>query len=79
MPIKYPLTHPHTLSEVDIMTALDVDIHQGLTASIAHHRNLQFGLNAFVLKPPKSFWLVLLKQFQSPIVYLLAFAALISL
>lgn len=79
MAIKYPITLAHNFSEDAILTALEVDIHQGLSASVAHHRNLQFGLNAFVLKPPKSFWLVLLKQFQSPIVYLLAFAALISL
>jgi len=56
-----------------------VDRDRGLTASTSAHRNIQFGLNRFVLKPPKSFWLVLLKQFQSPIVYLLTFAALISL
>ena len=79
MHIKYPINNPHTLSVDEILLAFDVDKHQGLTTSKASHRNIQFGLNRFVLKPPKSFWLVLLKQFQSPIVYLLAFAAFISL
>ena len=78
MPIKYPVVHPHTFAEEEILSAMDVSLHQGLTTAKANHRNAQFGLNAFALKPPKSFWLVLLKQFQSPIVYLLAFAALIS-
>ncbi len=78
MPIKYPVNHPHTLSEDEILTAMDVHLHDGLTTTKANHRNTQFGLNAFALKPPKSFWLVLLKQFQSPIVYLLAFAAIVS-
>jgi Ca2+-transporting ATPase len=78
MPIKYPVIHPHTLSEDEILKLLDVGLDEGLTTAKANHRNTQFGLNAFALKPPKSFWLVLLKQFQSPIVYLLAFAALVS-
>jgi Ca2+-transporting ATPase len=78
MPIKYPVTLPYTLSEDEILTAMDVNLHDGLTTTKANHRNTQFGLNAFALKPPKSFWLVLLKQFQSPIVYLLAFAAIVS-
>lgn len=78
MPIKYLITLPHTLSEEEMLTAMDVNLHEGLTTAKAIHRNTQFGLNAFALKPPKSFWLVLLKQFQSPIVYLLAFAAIVS-
>lgn len=78
MPIKYPVVHPHTLTEEEILSAMDVSLHEGLTTAKANHRNARFGLNAFALKPPKSFWLVLLKQFQSPIVYLLAFAAFVS-
>jgi len=78
MHIKYPISQPHTLSEDEILAALDVHLHEGLTTTKAHHRNAQFGLNLFLQKPPKSFWWVLLKQFQSPIVYLLAFAALVS-
>ncbi len=79
MHIKYPIPNPHTLSVDEVLTAFDVDIKKGLTTSKANHRNDQFGFNSFVLKPLKSFWLVLLKQFQSPIVYLLAVAALVSL
>ena len=79
MHVKYPIINPHTLSIDDILISFSVDRDRGLTASTSAHRNIQFGLNRFVLKPPKSFWLVLLKQFQSPIVYLLTFAALISL
>lgn len=79
MHVKYPIINPHTLSIDEILISFSVDRDRGLTASTSAHRNIQFGLNRFVLKPPKSFWLVLLKQFQSPIVYLLTFAALISL
>jgi len=79
MHIKYPIPNPHTLSVDEVLSAFDVDIKKGLTTSKANHRNDQFGFNSFVLKPLKSFWLVLLKQFQSPIVYLLAVAALVSL
>lgn len=78
MSIKYPVILPHTVSEEEIIKAMDVNLLDGLTTSKANHRNTQFGLNSFTLKPPKSFWLVLLKQFQSPIVYLLAFAAAVS-
>jgi len=78
MHVKYPNPNPHTLSVDEVLTAFDVDLHQGLTTSKVNHRNMQFGLNSFAVKPPKSFWLVLLKQFQSPIVYLLAFAAIVS-
>ncbi|MBK9737581.1 MAG: cation-translocating P-type ATPase [Saprospiraceae bacterium] len=79
MHIKYPFKNPHTLSVTEVLLAFEVDKHEGLTISKSTHRNSQFGLNSFILKPPKSLWLVLLKQFQSLIVYLLAFAALVSL
>lgn len=79
MHLRYPILNTHTLSVDEVLSVFDVDKDLGLTTSKANHRNLQFGLNSFVLKPPKSFWLVLLKQFQSPIVYLLAFAACVSL
>lgn len=79
MNIKYPVKNPQLLSVGEVLSAFETNKDQGLTLSQARDRNIQFGLNSFVLKPPKSFWLVLLSQFQSPIVYLLIFAALISL
>ncbi len=79
MKIKYPIKDPHSVSVEEILQMLQTDINQGLVASEANLRNKQFGFNIYETQAQKSIWLILLGQFRSPIVYLLAFGALVSL
>lgn len=78
MPIKYPIENPHTISVENISKILNTDLIKGLTAHQAHNRNIEFGLNIYESQPPKSIWIILIQQFQSPIVYLLVFAIVVS-
>lgn len=51
----------------------------GLSSSEIGQKQKEFGLNILPTPPKKSLWLIFLAQFQSPIVYLLFLAAIISL
>ena len=51
----------------------------GLTSEEARKRLEKFGLNTLPEKPPPSSFFILLDQFKSPLVYVLLFAALITL
>ena len=79
MKIKYPIENPHTLSIEEIFQTAQTDVNQGLSKSESDKRNKDFGLNIYEAQAQKSIWLILLEQFKSPIVYLLVFAALVSL
>lgn len=77
--IQYPIKSPQSLSVEEISTIFQTDINQGLSQREAHNRNNNFGLNIFEAQTQKSVWLILWEQLKSPIVYLLAFGALVSL
>lgn len=69
----------HALSEEKVMDFLLSDPKKGLTAAEANSRITQYGLNKLAEVKEKSTIKILLEQFQNPITYLLAGAAIISL
>lgn len=68
----------HTLSLRPLFEALDAT-EGGLSQVAASARLRQFGLNELPHKPPPAWWEVLLNQFRSPLIYILAVAAVVSL
>jgi magnesium-transporting ATPase (P-type) len=52
---------------------------QGLGSEQAAARLIQHGLNKLPESPPKPWWTILLRQFRSPLIYVLALAALVSI
>jgi P-type Ca2+ transporter type 2C len=78
MNIKYPLENIHTLSVKEIVTSFQTDSDTGLTMSEATKRTKVFGTNTYQIQKEKSIWHILLRQFVSPIVYLLVFGAAVS-
>ncbi len=51
----------------------------GLTKAEAQERLSQFGPNKLPEQPPPTWWQIALRQFQSPLIYILAIAAVVSL
>jgi magnesium-transporting ATPase (P-type) len=51
---------------------------QGLSQSEAEVRLGQFGPNHLPQKPPTRLWMIVLRQFRSPLIYILALAAVVS-
>ncbi|MBK8787071.1 MAG: cation-translocating P-type ATPase [Chitinophagaceae bacterium] len=78
MNIKYPIESVHTLSVDEIITALETDAQKGISSSEAETRTASFGANIYAVQKQKPIWLMLLLQFKSPIVYLLIFAAAVT-
>lgn len=79
MKIKYPIEVPHTLSVADVFQSLQTDAVTGLRESEAEKRSKEFGLNVYQVQKPKSIGLMILQQFNSPIVYLLLVGIAVSL
>ncbi len=79
MRIKYPLENIHTLSVEETIASFQTDVVKGLTESEATKRAKEFGSNSYQAQKQKSAWLILLRQFKSPIVYLLVFGSAVSL
>lgn len=79
MKIKYPLKNAHTLSVADILLTFQTDPVAGLSDTEAQKRAKTYGLNIYQTQKPKPIWLMLLEQFNSPIVYLLVLGAAVSL
>ena len=52
---------------------------KGLTSTEAQKKLSQVGLNALPETKPPSFWLIFVRQFLSPLIYILLIAALVSL
>ncbi len=50
----------------------------GLTTAEAEERRRRHGANVLPHRPPPTRWVVLLRQFQSPLIYILALAAAVS-
>lgn len=68
----------HALSAEESLARLHTDAEKGLSLEEAHRRLAQFGPNAISRKKQRQSWHILLAQLQSPIVYLLLFAAGVS-
>jgi P-type Ca2+ transporter type 2C len=69
---------PYVAKLEDIIRALNTDINTGLTHSEAQKRLEQYGTNALREQPRPTFWQRLLAQFQSFVIYILIFAAILS-
>jgi len=73
------LHHPwHVISVIEALQLLQTDRAKGLTPQEASDRLAQTGPNALREQPRPTFWHRLLAQFQSFVIYVLIFAALLS-
>ena len=71
-------THWHALELQDVSLSLKVDPEVGLTAAEVNERQLRYGLNALQQIKSRPAWRVLIDQFASIVIALLAIAAVIS-
>ena len=78
MAITYPIEHPHILSVEEILKSFETDAAKGISQAEAEQRTKDFCTNTYQAQKQKSIWLMLLKQFASPIVYLLVIGAAVS-
>src|SRR3990172_8639061 len=60
-----------------VWCALD-STEQGLTKAEAHARLERYGPNRLPQQPPPAWWQILLRQFQSPLIYILLAAAVVA-
>ena len=79
MTIKHPIPHPHTHSVEDILHLCQTDATAGISPSEVAKRSKTFGLNIYQTQKQKPIWLILVQQFNSPIVFLLVFGAGVSI
>ncbi|MBS1554108.1 MAG: cation-translocating P-type ATPase [Bacteroidetes bacterium] len=68
----------HSRSVEDVLQSLEADGTRGLSQEVSTQRLQQFGSNSITHEKKKSLWVVFLRQFNSPIVYLLILAAGLS-
>ncbi|WP_119072938.1 cation-translocating P-type ATPase [Aggregatilinea lenta] len=68
----------HTQPIDDVVEQLGTDIKHGLSETTAAERLQQVGPNALQEQPRPTFWQRLLAQFQSFVIYILIFAAVLS-
>ena len=68
----------HALGEREVSDLLDVDSTSGLTTAEVSERRLLFGRNELQKVKPRAAWRILVDQFASIVIALLAVAAAIS-
>ncbi len=68
----------HSLSRAAVLDRLGVN-EGGLSEADAKARLGHYGHNQLPHKPPLAVWQILLRQFQNPLIYILGFAAVLSL
>ena len=78
MPPVLKQTDWHALEAHDVSLLLNVDPEVGLTPSQVNERLLRYGPNALQQIQSRPTWRVLIDQFASIVIALLAFAAVIS-
>src|SRR5689334_21718970 len=71
-------THWHALESHDVSLSLEVDPKVGLTSAEVNQRKQRYGLNALQQIQSRPAWRVLIDQFASIVIALLAIAAVIS-
>lgn len=69
----------HAVSPQDIFARIGTDPHNGLSPEIARSQLEKFGPNQINPEKPEPWWKNLLKQFLTPMIYLLGGASVISL
>lgn len=79
MKIKYPSVEPYTFSVEEVLLEFQTDPITGISQSEVENRTKEFGPNVYEAKKQKSVLLMFFLQFKSPIVYLLLFAAAVTL
>jgi Ca2+-transporting ATPase len=79
MVIKYPINAPYALTTDEVITITNTDKNDGLSQSEAKKRTQTWGLNSYKAQQQKSAWVILLQQFKSPIVFLLAVGVIVSI
>ncbi len=72
------LTSPHAYSAQEITGLLDVNAAQGLSKDEAAKRLLRDGKNSIEASKGRSWWQILVGQFTSIVIWLLAFAAVVA-
>lgn len=72
------LTPWHTLSVTEVADKLECEL-SGLSQDEARKRLERYGENRLPESPPVSPWVILVRQFRSPLIYILIIAAAISL
>jgi Ca2+-transporting ATPase len=73
-----PLDGPHALSVEEVERALAVRAESGLSSTEVQARRLRYGANELQSIKARAAWRILLDQFASLVIGLLAFAALVS-
>lgn len=69
----------HNIPIADVVRELGTNVISGLTSDEAAARLKRFGANSIAESKGTSVWIILVRQFKSPIVFLLLFAATLSL
>lgn len=77
-PIVDAEVHPYAASATAVAQALKLDPSRGLSLVEADERRKRFGVNALQTIRPRAAWRILMQQFASLIIALLAVAALIA-
>jgi P-type Ca2+ transporter type 2C len=69
----------YSIDITTVVNQLQTDTDRGISTELAQKRFQEFGRNVLEQNKQQPWWLILLRQFKSPIVYLLIFAAGMSL
>lgn len=72
---KTPIENPHSITTEEVSKLLDVNLKSGLRETNINERIVKYGLNSYTEQKQKSIWIILLEQFNSPIIILLVVAA----
>ncbi|MBC8519398.1 MAG: HAD-IC family P-type ATPase [Gammaproteobacteria bacterium] len=73
-----PVDSPHARSVDELLEMLDASVH-GLDQNEVQRRRLEYGLNTLPQPPKPGIMAIFIRQFFSPLIYVLLFAALVSL
>lgn len=73
------MRNEYSIDIATVVNQLQTDTHRGISTAEAQQRLQEFGPNTLEQSKQQPWWLILLRQFKSPIVYLLVFAAGMSL
>ena len=77
-PSPQPSTTWHALQAAQALAALQVEATTGLTQAEAQRRLAQHGPNALPEPPPRPAWRTFVRQFKSPLIYILFVAAVLA-
>lgn len=72
------INQPHAMKIEEFVDSAQIDADQGLSEEEVSQRQKEYGSNALKRHKEKSVWKILLDQFTTPVMYLLAGAAALS-